>query len=707
MELNLARRFNLILPVIFLLCAAQGHAQWQRVTSLSAASTMLVEMNAEGVLCCVPYGNDGLYISTDGGDSWTHQTDLEDRLIRNVELSRGDLLIHIGDSLFVRDGLYGPLAGISSPRDGKIGTFCTDDAENVYVTLVGNPLTDSVYVSSDRGISWQPLTYKFSDDGKKNALLADAAGNLWSHDLYNVGCFNIDTGQWEKLSGLGFRSSNVPRIFPDDRGHVYINCEKRIVKHDIATNVNHELFAQEPGSYAVLEFWPTAAGPLLLSYRQNSLSRGMLLRSTDDGVSWSVVDSLLPTQLQFIGEYDGWLYCSTWGQILRTADLGMTFEDCTEGLYTQSVSNFEVRGARVHVMAMRYALSDDGGNTWEYPAYGHGLNPNELQVTADGVAYENRGWLRVSYDSLRTWEEPQEMEQLVDLLALDNVVLASFRDSTLRQSVDQGRTWDIVYRGSALIATLISDGMRIFGTMGDRLLMWDDPAAGWNTKPLPYQATEWNAELAVNDSVMLFSEGGALWTTSDRGDNWSELPLSIPGDLLRSLISSTDGKFAAISERTGNPFFQEYEVLLSLDNGESWDIITGNLPERLNMQRGRVPPCLGFTSPSRLLIDVDDRGLYVRDGLTSVETGVPTHPREPVVELWPTQARSRLNARIETRQDVTVRVHDLAGRQWHSFRASAGTGTHRLDISSWPPGQYYLSIEAEDGLLVRSFAVLR
>jgi photosystem II stability/assembly factor-like uncharacterized protein len=696
------------------LAASPLDAQWRRVESLAGIQVGDFEVTRDGVLCLVPWPDDGFYVSTTGGKSWTHRS--ENGMphgpgvvpaVHEIECSDHDLFFLSYNQLYrVRD-FSSPLEPLPPPRDGKVGTFAVAADGTLFATLVDNPLTDSVYRSTDFGNSWMNVCKKYANARKENALFLDSAGVLWSHDPWSIARFDEVSGSWIRHEGIGFEETNRRRFFPMANGDIHVNLDNRIVKYTAATATVSTLYTSNVTLRPGLEFWRCGDGVLLVCDRSVDDDDWILLRSTDDGLSWTITRTRLPNEMSFLGEYAGTVYGTYGADIVGTDDHGTSMLDFTQGLVSTNIHHFETRNNRVHVMAMRYAMSDDGGLQWRYPGYGgSGSNAYDLQVTSDGTMYENRLKFRVSRDSTRTWEYSW-LWDLTDLLARDDVVLMATHDGEMLRSLDGGRSWAVVLREEGLMFELTEHHGNIFAIKKGRLLHSSDRGATWVKRAFPPSVTTDGVTLGVNDRVLLLAGMGFLWSTSDHGDSWTEIRMDPLNGRFRRIVSNRDGTFAAVylKNHTGSQISQV--AMLSTDDGVTWTSISDGLPRPFTYPYYSQISDIGFTSRHRLLLNVQGRGLYEY-------TDIPVHVRSPLegetslsISIFPTIVSELLHLTVSTQEAVHCCIVNIAGRRVAEFRIEAGTNGIVLDARALSAGRYYLRAWTTASVTTKSFLVTK
>ena len=697
---------------LFVVAASPLCAQWNRMESLARIRVGDFEVTRQGVLCVVPHLDDGFYISTSNGKSWIHRSENDMPLspailpaVHEIELSDHDLFVLSYNKLYRIRNFSSELELIPPPRDGKIGTFAVSPEGTLHATLVDNPLTDSVYRSTDFGNSWHSLCRKYANARMENALLLDSAGRLWSHDPWSVARYDEASGSWVRHEGIGFEESYWRRLFPQTNGDILVNLGNHIVKYTAMTGSVSTLYTSNTAVRPGLEFWPCADGVLLVCDRSIDDDDWILLRSTDEGATWVITRTRLPNEMEFAGEHAGTVFGTFGAELIATDDHGYTIHDRTQGMFSTDIQHFETRNNRVHVMAMRYAMSDDGGQQWCYPGYGgSGINPYDLQVTADGAMYENRLILRVSRDSTRTWEYPLSRD-LTDLLARDDVVLVTTTGGEILRSTDGGLSWMVVHRDEGLLFELTEHRGHMYAVKKGRLLHSTDRGVTWVKRNFPASVTTDAVTLGVNERVLLLAGMGFLWSTNDHGESWTEIRMDPLNGRFRRLVSNQDGTFAAVYLKNHSGSQISQVVMLSTDDGATWIPISDGLPRPFTYPYYSQISDIGFTSAHRLLVNVQGRGLYE---FTDIPVGTSSPPEGTAalsISVFPTLASDFLHLTVSSPKAVQGSIVNIAGIRVSEFRIESGTDGISLDVRALPAGRYILHAVTSSSNATTSFLV--
>lgn len=701
-----------------------GYAQWQRVETLEGIDVTDFTSTTDGTLYAAAVGDQGLYYSTNGGDQWIRRDDLDSLDVFRMESFGTDLFAHVqsltgstGKLLLLRGATAVPEI-LEMPWGNSMRKFSLDANGWIYATFVDSPRQDDVFRSTDAGHTWNFYSPTVDITNTLEVLVPADEGRLWAATRKTIGQYSPADSKWTVWQDLHPHTGDKRAIIPLADGTALVSIEGGVLHCFPTTGLIDTIFTTRD-SVSISTGWAyrgndgrlflmdfdyetTETGPgVFLTFPV----RGSLSESLDQGATWAVVDSSLPGDFRIIGEYGGIIFATSRNAVLRSADHGRSWERCTYGIASATLRHFEVRENRIHGVGKGYMLSADAGETWNYPGVDMHYSKATLQVTTDGVFYEKSSGLRISRDSARTWEQPFPMTrqmQLVDLLALDDLVLASLQDSTIRRSLDQGRTWEIVHHGQYLIWNLIQSGNSFLALDGTDIVRSTDRGATWTRLPKP---TSDRVILAANGTAVIAAWEESAWISHDDGDTWAKLPMPLLDGLMTRLVMDVNGNVAVLTSYF--PFGGPRRVYLSTDEGLIWREISDGLPYRYTNMAPLQPTADIQFLGDRLYVNVDGRGLYYREGIpTSVhrefESAIPLQ-----LSVWPSTCASTLKVVLHSEQQADMRVTSLSGEEIYTAQVPAGQRTLVIDVRSWPTGTYFLHAVAGSASAVKPFMVVR
>ena len=554
----------------------------------------------------------GLFVSTDGGDSWTQQSGLVSRRVAQCLVSPSD-----ADSVYVAgaDGFEGSTDGgatWTTLRAGEISDAVIDatDANIIYI----NVRNDGIYRTTDAGATWSLLSNGptgASADWVRLAIgVSGASGTSFlvakrSGTLYTT----TDAGAtWTTLAGSHGGVSyhawcNLVAVAPDDEDILLAGGAGQ-----------YQRTADGGGSWATISglhadhhravFAPSSTSIVY------SCNDGGVYRSTDKAVTFEKTsDGLIVTQFYDVGAW------TTIGTVVGggTQDQGTNFSHggltwqkllgADGGYFVIHPSDPRIMYAEYQNTAIRKTI--DGGGSWVLSTSGiTGTNPWTGVITMD----------MNNPDTLFTGT--QQVFRTTDGCATPWV-----------QS-SQGLSGNVTS-----IAVAASNSNRVYAaTAGGQIVRSDDGGATspWTdvtAAPLPARSCK---DVVVDESdedrvVAVFggTTGGAalhVFLSTDAGATWSD----ISGDLPDSSVNA-----AALDPNDANTIYigNDSGVFRTLDLGATWEAFDNGIP---NVSISD----LTLNSADQLLVAATfGRGMYkVSVAPGNVEPAVDLYLRDSVLD---------------------------------------------------------------------------
>lgn len=268
---------------------------------------------------------------------------------------------------------------------------------------------------------------------------------------------------------------------------------------------------------------------------------GTLFRSTDNGLTWTEVDSQFNGMITRVqtNESGIWIAVGAGGQMLRSINNGLT--------WTPVVS-----GAPGTLRDVRY-----GDGVW---------------VTAG-----DNGFIAVSTDDGVTWNEPEVQtnmySQRVGHLAYANGVYFLYgAGATLQRSTTDGIAWRHINIdfGDGAIRKVENDGENVWIAAGDggRLRRSTDNGLSWATVTSGFSTSDiiWGLANNKDDRWVIAGNNGLLRRSSDNGLTWTTIDAGFGLDTIRS-VDTDNGSVWMASGENG-------KLARSSDNGLNWDQIS-------------------------------------------------------------------------------------------------------------------------------------
>lgn len=315
-------RYKIFLCFFFLICLGTANAQWVKT---SAPLTNVFSIVTDGTSIFAASNNEGVFVSTDDGATWQkRKLDADSSIDSNIAKSARSMEI-FGDTLYVFGQLLSKMHvadTIFSSYQNLIGGFTAASLfASGEVLLVGGGAFEGMFRSTDYGSTWTGSTYPSSF---VHVNVLSAFGSTLLAGTYDTLYRSTNAGaNWTPVYSLPPFGSNL-------------SCFH-----------NHS-----SGLYA--------SG-------RNSTSP-LLLRSTDDGVSWISVPPLgiLPTTINSIASYDLNLFCVVIGRgVYTSTDNGANWTAANTGLTSPNQSNkIIVKGTNAFLSTQ---LGSGGSGVWKRP----------------------------------------------------------------------------------------------------------------------------------------------------------------------------------------------------------------------------------------------------------------------------------------------------------------------------------------------------
>jgi len=390
--------------------------------------------NGEGnIIYVTPFGN-GIYKSTDGGQSWHYYSTDGSSNVLQIDPTNSDV---------VYVGYYWPSGnddyGLRKTTDGGNNWMYLGFGDhNIYNIRIRNNNPQNVWVCTDNGL------YK-SVDG----------GDSFSHSYYWLG----------KIKDCSFSSTSENTIFsagPElarslDNGEswagVGISVENRIEKLVVDRSSNHHVYATAwlddfyksedlsdswfsiMRSVKAFSFDHSDFGDIYVIYLYNEL-----FKSSDDGFSWNLLG-----ETPFVAAF----YCVS----------SLLFYACYDDVFYRS---------------------SDGGYSWVARQIASDIYVDELMVDQASPEYiyvgTNNGIYR-STDSGDSWLISLESDGHLQDVEMDpnnaNILYATLWSEGIMKSVNYGQTWSFIHTGPPSIEKIVvsfNDSLKLYGISGDNYL---------------------------------------------------------------------------------------------------------------------------------------------------------------------------------------------------------------------------------------------
>ncbi|HLF65279.1 MAG TPA: T9SS type A sorting domain-containing protein [Saprospiraceae bacterium] len=735
--------------------------------------------------------NGGVFKSEDGGLTWRHIYDNDGRLsIGNIELSVSDpdiLYIGTGEAngsyssgAFYGNGLYrSDDAGetwtpLGLPESHHIGRIVLDpqDPYHVFVAatgyLYGKNTTRGIYRSFDGGEHWEQALF-VSDSTSAIDIAIDP---LYPDTLYASFWERLRYPEVRDYAGL---TSGIYRSF--DGGDTWEHITNGLPVHEDVGRIG-------------LAVAPSSSGIVYASIAENPITNDFagLYKSIDAGSSWSRIDDQTLEAVEIYAGF-GWYFgnvrvdpvnpdivyvlgLTTW----QSPDGGVSWNQLTSGGVHVDHHAMEIHPQNQDFLVLGtdggVYISRDGGFAWEHvetlPVTE--LYTCEIDQTLPFRYYggaQDNGTMRTLTGNQDDWERifgGDGFYVIVDPVD-NNIIYCEYQWGNLYKTTNDGVDWAFSKDGingfdrnnwnTPIVMSPHNRNRLYYGT--HRLYTSDDGAENWtrisddltNTSPESPGGKDYGAlstiAVAPSDSNVIYtgSEDGYVFVTFDHGNQWNHISDNLPERYITRVAVDPYDAMVAYVTLSG---YRELDYLPHLyrtpDGGETWEDISGNLPEvplndiiidpelpatlyvasdlgvwytdDLGIAWYPLGEDLPMTAYSDLTFHAEERKLlaasfglsmwvYDLGGPVSV---VPSVTHDGIdLHILPNPIRELATIRFELKkaESLEIIVYDITGRLVSRIASHAfTTGAHALDW--WPdlePGMYVISVSGSAGMTSR------
>ncbi len=378
------------------------------------------------------------------------------------------------------------------PLSGQITKFYLTDSLNITAVYHGD--SSAVIKSSDGGRNWSVVA--------KTPVVYAGDVSFINKDTFFIGA-SYPLAVYITFNG-GLTWTEVP--FPPGYGNIY-----------------H------------MQFWDTKFGYALLRARVGTYTA--LVKTTDGGLNWSVLDStwIQSTSFKFVSRTEGWLlgeklrHTTNGGNSFTDIDLPAGFQGCSS--IDKLSDSIIVLGSKKVIQIPPYftenapqvAFSTNGGNTWNYQdfssSYLRGI-PTDFKLLDENTAISylaGGNGVFFTTDRGQNWsggQIPQRSYQFLDMHVLENrvfiagsgsVFLASGQnivdpwDLRLECILLEHRGFDANNPGSIVVGTYNP------GSYKSKVYISTDKGKNWRTEYFP-EEVGMNVEIASDSLVFISSQ---------------------------------------------------------------------------------------------------------------------------------------------------------------------------------------------------------
>ncbi len=677
--------------------------------------------------------NGGLWKSSDGGSTWSSNTDLLSNIsiadvaidplnTHNMYIATGDGYGYIGPTSVFWGGTYS--AGVLKSTDGGLswnstGLTYTQTQKQIIRRLIVNPVnpqvllaagSNGIWRSADAGLTWTNVKAGSFFDIEVNATNPSVIYISSGNDILK----SSDAGlTWTALNSGITNSARIsiavtlanPQVIYAlaSGGYVYKSSDGGATFQYIANGDAGFGYYQ-----TVINVSPTDENTLY--------THGLnVKKSVNGGAAWTTVSnwSSWPAgnyvhsdghDVKFLPGSGTTVFSCNDGGLFKSTNGGNTWTDLSSGL---SIAQF-------------YRLSCSA------------TNPNLVfcgQQDMGSMRYNAGTWdRRIGGDG---------MEQVIDF-SNPNIIYSSLQNGDIQKSTNGGNSYiDIWPNGNgAWVMPFVMDpnnSQTLYYAAGS-IYKTTDGGTNWSIISGNLGVTLTSLVVANSNSNVIYTSGShKIFRTTDGGSNWTDITAGLPASNSNITYIAVCGNDPQKIWVTLSGFTDGEKVFKSINGGSSWINVSGTLPNipvncvvyqnnspdavyigtdfgvffKDNSMSDWIPYNTGLPnvmvfeleiqySAAKLRAATYGRGLW-ESNIPILPVGIPATDPEKEVMVYPNPNNGIFTVQLNMDELAKISVLNVLGEKVYETKTIAGSATMDINLSEALPGIYTVRIETGKG----------
>lgn len=493
--------------------------------------------------------NGGIFISHDGGVTWTSTPDMDGKSVRALTQAPSNPKILVAGAI---EGVFRTEDGgehwkqISPAGSGeihKVESIAIDptDPKTIYAGTWHLP-----WKTTDGGATWHNITQGLIDDSDVFSIILDPKTPATVYLSACSGIYKSETGGqlFHKIQGIPStaRRTRVLQQDPVNLNVVYAGTTEGLYKTTDAGTA----WSRMTGPDVIINdvhVDPTNPQHVLLATDRSGVllsdNAGASFISANAGISQRQVTALLADAKSPETMYAGVVNDKSYGGVFVTDDGGKTWKQRSDGLDGRDVFTLAQSDDGTVYAGASHGLFKWNGHAWD--------EDGKVVNTKEKISYVYVHHKKVKKTTTVSLPATKIDAQVNDLSINGGVWFIATADGVYRSST-QGAIWTGPVLAEPHYRFVDSHGEIVFAAQRDSLHLSTDNGLTWSSVPLPTGLTSVHA-LTTTPKGDLWVGGreGAFYST-DQGKTWTRLTLPYndihnidfdPG-LARVVITSSD-----------------------------------------------------------------------------------------------------------------------------------------------------------------------
>ncbi|HEX3986971.1 MAG TPA: transcriptional regulator [Acidobacteriaceae bacterium] len=533
-------------PDSWIYVSNDGGSSWSRLAHLGQQDNLVVDSlvvdrsdprTLYAGVWVMDHPDGGIYISHDGGHTWSEAADMHSQSVRSLAQARSNPHVLVAGTL---RGVYRTEDGgqhwreISPPGSTEIHeveSLAIDpyDAQTIYAGTWHLP-----WRTQDGGAHWSNIKQGVIDDSDVFSMIVDASRPSVVFLSACSGIYRSDDygGDFRKVQGIPAtaRRTRSLRMDPTNRNTVYAGTTEGLYKTE--DGGEHWTRTTDP-DVIVNDVYVDPRNPkhvLLATDRSGILASedgGTGFEASNTGFSQRQVSALLADNQSRGTLYAGVINDKIYGGVFSSADEGRTWKQQSDGLHGRDVFVLAQSGDGTVLAGTSDGIFRREGTTWVAANAVAGTEPS-VPATSEAHPQRRRGRRRAAEPKAK---EPEPIQGRVTALAASGDAWYAATVKGVFRSTDRGGQWEPVlaphdadsfFRDGEYLALSVS-GRTVFAGRREGIMVSPDAGSTWRAVSLPAGLTAL-ATLALAPDGSLWAGGReGVFYSRDNGESWVAL----------------------------------------------------------------------------------------------------------------------------------------------------------------------------------------
>jgi photosystem II stability/assembly factor-like uncharacterized protein len=512
--------------------------------------------------------NNGVYLSTDNGNSWT-SLGLPNTYVGSLAVSEGNLYAGCIDGR----GIF------RSKNNGAswtpINTGLTANVAVLSLLVNGSNLyagtNAGVFHSTNNGDNWTAINDLSLTVNSIVYSLSVSDGNLYAATVGGVFRSTNNGSSWAAIN-TGLAANPVVVSLLVSGSNLYVVTDAGVFVSANNGNSWTPIYSKLTDNSIIYSF---AVNDSNLYVGTN----GGVFLSTDNGKSWTALNmGLNSNNVYSLTVNDDNLFAGTGKGVFRFPKNGESWTGVNSGLATTNVRSLYTNNSTIYVGTNEVGISRSNNNGESWTSVNSGLTSYTVySFAAKGsntfAGTFNKGIFR-STNNGETWTDVNVGLPITTIRALavsGNNLFAGTNSNGVYISNNDGESWTQVNNGltNFNIRAFAAKGNNLFvGTFGGGVFLSNNNGGSWTKVNSGLTNFDVYSFAVIGDNLFAGTNGGGVFLSTNNGSSWSSISAGLPTTWVYSLAVSGNSLFAGT---IGNGVF------LSANNGASWTDISRGL----------------------------------------------------------------------------------------------------------------------------------